>query len=269
MSLLVTAIDKLHLRPQLVDARNRLKYFLNGPLRKKNREAQRRGMPDGFGVPPPNFIYSITRQFDIQNYYLNGETGLDSIEEILREVQIDIEPDWSVLDFGCGCGRVCRAWHRRHKGDLHGVDLNPHLIEWSRKNLPFGSFSGNHLKESLEFDEGTFDFVYAISVFTHLNESSQDFWLRELARVLKPGGLAYLTVHGPGRLEFLDESERERFHRGELVVQGERYPGDNACGAYHPEPYVRSRFTEHFSLLAMATGGARDVNQDAYLFRKP
>ena len=268
MSLLIDFIDNLRLRPALVDARNRLKYLLNSSLRKKNREIQQRGMPDGFGVPPPEYIYLITRQFDIETYYLNGETGLDSIEDCLKSVDVEIPPDWSVLDFGCGCGRVCRAWHGRHQGKIYGVDLHPSLVDWCQENLPFGEFSIDHLMTPLNYPDGSFDFTYAISVFTHLDEKSQDFWLQELARVLKPGGVAYITVHGPDRLEFLETAERDRFHQGEMVIQGEKYPGDNTCGAYHPESYVRAHYTQFLDFLSYTPGGARDFNQDAYLFRK-
>ncbi len=39
-------------------------------------------------------------------------------------------------------------------------------------------------------------FVYSVSVFTHLDERGQFDWLAEVRRVLRPGGVALLTVHG-------------------------------------------------------------------------
>jgi hypothetical protein len=54
---------------------------------------------------------------------------------------------------------------------------------------------------------------------------------------------------------------------GNLVVQGEKYPGDNTCGAYHPEPYARAHFSKWFEVVEYVRGGATDVDQDVYLLR--
>ena len=50
--------------------------------------------------------------------------------------------------------------------------------------------------ESLPFEDESFDLVYSVSVFSHLDEALGDQWLRELRRVLRAGGVALLTVHG-------------------------------------------------------------------------
>jgi ubiquinone/menaquinone biosynthesis C-methylase UbiE len=55
------------------------------------------------------------------------------------------------------------------------------------------------LAPPLPFPDQTFDLVFGISVFTHLRESWQFAWLRELARTLKPGGLAIMTIMSEGQ----------------------------------------------------------------------
>ncbi|HHC23785.1 MAG TPA: class I SAM-dependent methyltransferase [Desulfobacterales bacterium] len=48
------------------------------------------------------------------------------------------------------------------------------------------------------FRDHFFDFVYAMSVFTHLTEEAEKLWIRELSRIIRPGGCFMLTLRGQG-----------------------------------------------------------------------
>jgi SAM-dependent methyltransferase len=48
----------------------------------------------------------------------------------------------------------------------------------------------------LPYENASFDYIYSISVFTHFDKTSFVCWGEELSRVLRPGGLALLTLHG-------------------------------------------------------------------------
>jgi hypothetical protein len=90
-----------------------------------------------------------------------------------------------------------------------------------------------------------------------------------LARVLKPGGVLLITVHGESRLCQMDPEDRQRFLSGQLVVKREAAVGTNVCGAYHPEQWVRDNLTKRFEVVDFIPRGARDANQDIFLLRKP
>jgi len=60
----------------------------------------------------------------------------------------------------------------------------------------------------LPYAAESFDVIYCLSVFTHLNETMQDAWLAELRRVLQPGGLLILTVHGHNAAAILTPAEQ-------------------------------------------------------------
>lgn len=104
-------------------------------------------------------------------------------------------PNW--LDFGCGCGRVAR-WMQgaRPVVGLTGVDVDAAQVRWAQRHLP-GEFAVMRPSPPLGFAPESFDVVYAISIFTHLDEREQFAWLGEFLRILRPGGLLIATTHGP------------------------------------------------------------------------
>ena len=163
-----------------------------------------------------------------------------------------------------------RYWKSLTGPKLYGTDYNPRLIEWSRKSLgQFAEFATNRLAPPLEYTDGMFDLIYALSVFTHLSMNLQCDWMAELARVLKPSGLLLITLHGDSRICQLEPEERRRFLSGQLVVRQPAAAGSNWCGAYHPETYVRRTLARGYEMVDHIPGGARDANQDVYLLRKP
>jgi ubiquinone/menaquinone biosynthesis C-methylase UbiE len=152
---------------------------------------------------------------------------------------------------------------------FYGCDYNRRLVNWCKETLSFADVSLNGQASKLDFDDNKFSFIYAISVFTHLREEVQNFWIKELTRVLSPGGYFLMTVHGTTRLPELSSLERQRFEDGQLVLREEAYSGANICGSYHPEKYVREKLCKDLTVVDFVPGGAKDANQDAFLLRKP
>ena len=134
----------------------------------RNRRLGREGAPDGLPIPPAHLIYSIATTRD-ERWLLTGwERAGRSIREVLVGIGRPIESLPSVLDFGCGCGRVVRYWRGMPGLAVHGSDYNPAGIAWVREHLPFVDARVNRLERPLPFADGAFDFCYALSVFTHL-----------------------------------------------------------------------------------------------------
>lgn len=108
----------------------------------------------------------------------------------------------SVLDFGCGCGRILRHFARfAPQCRLMGVDVDPTPLEWCRGALDFAEFEAIPLLPPTSLPRGGFDALYSFSVFSHIPLESQRAWLAEFARLLRPGGLAVLTYHGDRAVE--------------------------------------------------------------------
>jgi SAM-dependent methyltransferase len=222
----------------------------------------------GLPLPPARMIAAVAGSADVRWYMASGYLASEDIRVVLAEVNTSIEDFDKVLDFGCGVGRVIRYW-RGTGPSIHGTDYNSTLIDWDRENLPF-TFGINQLDPPLEYRDGQFDFVYALSVFTHLDEKRQFAWRDELTRVLRTGGYLLLTTHGTRFLRSLGSAEeREAFAVGKFAHAGDDV-GSNSFAAFHPESYVRSMFaTAQLSVAGFFPWGATGQGgQDIWLFRK-
>lgn len=97
-----------------------------------------------------------------------------------------------ILEIGCGSGRYALRVAERTLCHVVGLDLNPYGIRQARelahrKNLEsLVHFEERDASETLPFSDGTFDAVFSNDVLCHLPGRSSV--LRELGRVLKPGG---------------------------------------------------------------------------------
>jgi SAM-dependent methyltransferase len=218
---------------------------------------------DGVPLPPRRLMVRVAGNADADWFLRSGRAGYDAIAR-----HVPLPETLSVLDFGCGCGRVTR-YFREHHGDVAGSDVSRDAVAWCRSNLPFARFEVNGLAPPLAFEDASFDLVYALSVFTHLTADLQLAWRDELGRVLRPGGRLLVTTHGSSYLPRLDEDERARFERGELVVRWGEVAGSNLCSAYHPERYLRDTFADGFTFLELEAEGARgNPTQDLVLLQK-
>jgi SAM-dependent methyltransferase len=103
-------------------------------------------------------------------------------------------PGLRVLDAGCGAGRNA-VWLVSQGADVVGLDASAELLRLARERLPSATFLLGDLADPLPFDDGSFDVVVASLVMHYLRD-----WvptLRELRRVLSPGGEMVLSTHHP------------------------------------------------------------------------
>jgi SAM-dependent methyltransferase len=118
----------------------------------------------------------------------------------------------AVFDFGCGCGRQARQLLQQTPRPRRYVGLDAHreMIDWCRANLtpidpafqfvhhnvysPSYAYE-NSLRMAAPFpvEDHAFSLVLAHSVFTHLYQDQSDYYLHEVARILRPGGVAFTS----------------------------------------------------------------------------
>ncbi|MFT5300857.1 MAG: SAM-dependent methyltransferase [Mariniblastus sp.] len=157
------------------------------------------------GIPIADFVardtYPIPDAGDREGYNPNFNarffmTGLADYLKIRATADLYDVDLQSYFDFGCASGRVLRHFCAQSEiPTLWGSDINGRHIRWLNDYLPPRlKIIHNNCIPQLPIADNSIDVVSAFSVFTHI-DTFETAWLAELYRVLRPGGLCYLTVH--------------------------------------------------------------------------
>jgi ubiquinone/menaquinone biosynthesis C-methylase UbiE len=113
----------------------------------------------------------------------------------------DVLPDESVLDLGCGTGRLLSALVDRQPAARYtGVDPDPRILTIARRRLEKAGAQvelRQGYAQELSFPAGAFDLVVSTLVFHHLSDGAKRAAMREVARLLRPGGRFLLVDFGP------------------------------------------------------------------------
>ena len=208
-------------------------------------------------------------------------------------MQHKIHDTIKILDFGCGCGRTTRFLQAIPQFDVYGSDVNKGLVAWCRDNLKMVTTTDNETIPPLDFSEGQFDFIYSLSIFTHLSETPMLAWLAELARVTVDNGIVLLTTHGYPAIEIIcksnqhqqmfqmSEAEAEElrstfdlnrfnYRRYSLGVIEAANAGEDYGNSFTHETYIKEQWTrDFFDVIEFVPGGLRGWQDVTILRRRP
>jgi ubiquinone/menaquinone biosynthesis C-methylase UbiE len=103
-----------------------------------------------------------------------------------------------ILDFGCGVGATETQLRARFPSSrLDGIDDSKESLKAAESlaipNAQFHDWKG----ERLPFDDASFDLIYSNGTFHHIPHERHPAIFRELVRVLKPGGDAFIFENNP------------------------------------------------------------------------
>jgi len=131
--------------------------------------------------------YSIMRRVEGAHWWFVGRRRI--IERFLEQICAKLKTDRPhILDVGCGTGANLEMLARF--GDAEGVDVSPEALTFCRERGLDNVRQGE--AERLPFADDSFDLITALDVVEHLDDDAAG--LREMRRVLRPGGRALLFV---------------------------------------------------------------------------
>jgi ubiquinone/menaquinone biosynthesis C-methylase UbiE len=229
----------------------------------------------GLPVAPPKALQVRILGLYSPHFIESGWQTFEVFQQSLARFGCAIESCETVLDFGCGCGRVIRAFRQMSpRARLYGTDIDGEAIQWLSENYQqFGTFSRNGELPPFAFGDDSFDLIYSISVFTHLPENMQLAWLEELRRVCKPGAFVLTTAYDQNRHLVLNSTNRKVFadtgfcYIHENVSTTEGLPAFYQT-AFHSHDYIRRVWGTFFEVVHIEPLGM-DGHSDLVILRKP
>jgi ubiquinone/menaquinone biosynthesis C-methylase UbiE len=172
-------------------------------------------------VAPRGAIYTGSPA-SAKDYVKQGEHQLDLLKEFIA-----LKPDDHILDIGSGIGRtaIALAAYLNPAGKYEGFDAVKKGVDWCNltigKDFPNFTFTYIPLSNDLYNDSGidavkfvfpyednSFDKAFLFSVFTHMQIEEIQNYLKEIERILKPGGmcLATLFIYNPDIENYISEN---------------------------------------------------------------
>jgi SAM-dependent methyltransferase len=232
-----------------IPIRRSLKHLYLGALDLSDMPARRREM-----VPP-------------RTLYFVGDGDYKAVGLEFRKLFTQyggLKPEHRVLDVGCGIGRMAvpLTEYLTGRGDYHGFDIVKKGVKWCQANITprypnfhflhsdvrnkFYNPAGVYEARSYRFpyEDGSFDFIFLTSVFTHMFPADMENYSKEISRVLTSGGRCFITMfllnEESGSLIQKGSSTQNFVYNLEDCVTADR-ENPEASLAFE-EPYVRSLF---------------------------
>jgi SAM-dependent methyltransferase len=263
---LVGALRKLRLLPLVDRARFVIVWMQN---RRSNRDFVTRH--PGF-VPPPAFLsYDAYGHVNYRAYADDGREPADYLARAAK-THLGSARALTVCEWGCGPARILRHLPPMLPpgSRVFGTDYNARTIQWCSTHVAQVTFRLNRLAPPLPFSTGEIDYLYAISVLTHLSEEMHYAWIEECKRVVRPGGLILVTVHGDRSIGGLSADERALYDGGGLLVRGRVAEGSRTYVAYQSPRFMREVLLRDLEILSHNPPEAPRLAraQDVYLVRR-
>jgi SAM-dependent methyltransferase len=191
-------------------------------------------------------------------------TGLEDYDKVIAAMDRASVNRGRVYDFGGSTGRVFRHFFCQDRAfEVWTSDFKAANFVWNQRHMPSEvRVFMNSFYPALPVPDHHFDLITAFSVFTHIDELESP-WLLELRRILRPGGLLYVTIHDDAYWEVMSESVLTAIRNssnGAEITSNSPFPAERtafhfteegyySCNVFHPLDYVRREWGRFFDIL--------------------
>jgi SAM-dependent methyltransferase len=233
--------------------------------------------------PPEHLLMRVSNNPSVADFVNSFEHCRGALKRYLVEAGLNFDDFNRILDLGCGVGRFLFAIQPELRSGqrLWACDVFEECARWCRDNIDFAEVAHNNIEPPLPYDDEQFDFVYALSVFTHLRVDLQFKWAWEVYRVLRPGGVLFATIHGPLFIPLLYAPALKDARQQQMFTLGDKglfaymaYSGNaddegqvNVAAAQNID-FVKEQFSA-FEFVRAFPQSDLAAEQDLYIIRKP
>jgi SAM-dependent methyltransferase len=198
-------------------------------------------------VPPKDlWAYYCT---SAESFLQTGKEDVETMGRLLAESGAPLEQSGRILELGSAGGRLTR-WLAplAPENEVWGADIWSTAVLWCQDHLsPPLNFFTNTMVPSLPFEDRSLGLVYAGSVFTHIDDLVET-WFLELHRIIRPGGRLYFTVNDEHAVRVFD---------------GEADPADYP--RYHERTGGKENWDGFVAMVNASPEYARFKRGDAYM----
>ncbi len=246
------------------------KGYASGSAQLEEQLAELRRSFNCWPVPPANLRQRVSGDPDRDKFLGIGQTVYGDLKRLAAVGDKSFAEATRICDFGCGPGRVTRFLDPGEAA-ITGIDIDPEAVAWSQEHLgELGTFLVGPHEPPLALAEGSFDLVFAVSVFTHLPPDLADAWLGEIERLLTPDGVFIATFLHEEALHAVAPEGTEAFAT-KGVYYSTKYATDGLPGYYgltfHSKVYVEERWSRLFDVIGYFPKAIAGF-QDAVVCRK-
>ena len=180
---------------------------MNGTELQQQLEKMRRDWDERARENARYYVNTACQNWTDDDFFASGERTV--AEEVLTDMtnicQGKDPAQMKVLEIGCGAGRVTRALAKIF-GEVHGVDISGEMVARAREAL--AAFPNAHAYQNNGTDLSILpgglqcDFAFSSIVFQHIPSYAViENYVRDVHRVLRPGGLFKFQVQGDATIK--------------------------------------------------------------------
>lgn len=159
-----------------------------------------------------NFKSHTLSEKSIENFFNTGKQHIDYLEKILNDHNMTFKNN-TVLDFGCGIGRLMKNLYPICR-EVYGMDVSASHLDLAKKHVPGANFYLVDDFEKLPEITEKPDIIYSILTLQHNRPELIKKYSKMLINMLKPSGIALL--HIPYKINnytnFNDDVNRMEMH---------------------------------------------------------
>jgi ubiquinone/menaquinone biosynthesis C-methylase UbiE len=222
-----------------------------------------------FKLPSDYFLYETYRL----NYAQYKEDGFVSAKEINEWSSKYLNETKVILEWGCGVSRIIRHYHNfiNAESKLFACDINDEMTKWNKANIDNIQFDTISYTPPTLYKDNMFDFVYALSVFTHIEDTQQKSWIDEIARIIKPNGIFLFTTHGTNFHDKLSSAQLKELHKNGSYTVPYNQKGHRMMSTHNLSDVFKESLKDSFEVLEFYEGKHnldKVGGQDLWLIRK-